>query len=302
MDNSYTLGIYNYKLKFKYDYYKNLPKELDIKKHSPICILLELIMGNVVISNHDNKILYNESTDYTKLPMCKKGRSLYKQFETVLGIDEFDEEKIRICDKFFVRERKNTFVYQQVLNELSNFFVCHKYSPCEGFIHLYRSLEFLSYSFPLVYTSHSKSFKGSYTSLKKFFNDDNKNISELEFFENFLKELYKNYDMEYKFPFEILVRGSKVENLKREFCKCIDGNYYVFENNTLVIEFQNIRKIFNDLRNKYFHMSIGQKQKNFLCLDYNKNDLFYSLNPIFVNWISCIFVKIVQHGISEYDN
>ena len=56
-------------------------------------------------------------------------------------------------------------------------------------------------------------------------------------------------------------------------------------------------ELFLEIRNRYFHMLLGQGRNNFLNLDYDKNDLFNSLNPIFVNWLVIIFVKIIQHSL-----
>ena len=48
------------------------------------------------------------------------------------------------CNQFLLKDRRNEFVYSQILNELSQYFVRNKVSPIEGFVHLYRMLEFMS--------------------------------------------------------------------------------------------------------------------------------------------------------------
>lgn len=300
MDDSYKLGIYVYKSKIDFEKYNKLPQELNISKKSPICLLLELVMGNIFVLSHDNKILYRGKDDYTKLPINKKDNNVYNQFKTVLGINDFEDETVQICNKFFKRERKNAFVYQHVLNEITQFLVCNKKTPCEGFLHLYRALEFMGYSFPLIYATQSRNFKGSYDSLRKFFREENKNISELEFFRNFLKLLYSDSEFEYNYKFEACIYSNNFNELKMEFLKCINSNHFNFEDQILQIEFKYMGNILADLRNKYFHMSIGQKQNNFYSMGYDKNDLFNAINPIFANWLICVFVKIIQNGIMEY--
>lgn len=88
--------------------------------------------------------------------------------------------------------------------------------------------------------------------------------------------------------------------MRRDFQSAITLNLYVWENNTMTIKFKNLKDIFVEIRNKYFHMLLGQGSNNFLNMNYDKNDLFRSLNPVFVNWISCIFVKIIQQGLFLY--
>lgn len=83
-----------------------------------------------------------------------------------------DEECRNICNRFMLYDRTNNFVYERILNELTQYFVVNELSPCEGFVHLYRTLEFMSYSFPLIYASKSKSYRGTYDSLKKFLAGD----------------------------------------------------------------------------------------------------------------------------------
>lgn len=177
-----------------------------------------------------------------------------------------DEECRNICNRFMLYDRTNNFVYERILNELTQYFVVNELSPCEGFVHLYRTLEFMSYSFPLIYASKSKSYRGTYDSLKKFLAGDSG--GELKFFDKFLKEIFKT-------------------------------NFFTFDENTLTFKFKNEMELFIEIRNRYFHMLLGQGRNNFLNMEYDKNDLFRSLNPVFINWLVFIFVKIVQHGIES---
>ncbi len=58
-------------------------------------------------------------------------------------------------------------------------------------------------------------------------------------------------------------------------------------------------EVFIELRNRYFHMLLGQGKDNFFNIKYNKNELFRGLNPIFANWIITIYIKIIQHGLES---
>lgn len=119
---------------------------------------------------------------------------------------------------------------------------------------------------------------------------------ELKFFNKFLQELFRN-DIAYQFEYEVYIDSDNITELKKEFQEIFKVDIFTFEGNTLMFKFKNIMELFLEIRNRYFHMLLGQGRNNFLNLDYDKNDLFNSLNPIFVNWLVIIFVKIIQHSL-----
>ena len=92
-----------------------------------------------------------------------------------------------------------------MLSELTSAIVWLNSSPIESFVHIYRTLEFMSYSFPMIYASKSMDYRGSYEHLKKFMNGDSD--GELKFFKTFLKELFKN---------NILLENKKLKNETKE--------------------------------------------------------------------------------------
>ncbi|MGO5305599.1 hypothetical protein ACTQ1L_01480 [Agathobacter sp. LCP21S3_B2] len=300
MDEKYTLGIYSYHGKINTIQFSKLPEQLKMNNISANGVLLKLLMGKIRICDRNDDMLFNQKVNYTVLPYERETSHSYRQFNKVLGIDVNDDESRELCDKFFLRDRRNKYVYEHMLNEITQYFVVKDISPCEGFVHLYRTLEFMSYSFPLIYASKSKDYRGSYESMKKFFKGG-EGMGELKFLGYFLKELFADEQMMYDFEFEILFDIEEVDILREDFHKSIKMDLYTFENNTLNVKFSNIKDIFVEMRNKYFHMLIGQGNNNFLDMDYNKNDLFRCLNPVFLNWISCIYIKIIQHGLSLYD-
>ena len=124
---------------------------------------------------------------------------------------------------------------------------------------------------------------------------------ELKFLSHFLKELFEDDSYTYNYECEILFLTEDIEYLREDFKEAIKLDLFIFENDTLVIKFKNIIDIFVEIRNRYFHMLLGQGKNNFLDIRYDKNELFSALNPIFLNWLSVIFVKILQHGLSLYD-
>lgn len=296
MGDEFTLGIYKYKCNITRNQLPHLPEQLKMSNISPCGVLLELVMGKMNILNSDGELVYKQETNFTKLPAEIQMTNTYEQFNEVLNTDILDEECRNICNRFMLYDRTNNFVYEHILNELTQYFVVNELSPCEGFVHLYRTLEFMSYSFPLIYASKSKSYRGTYDSLKKFLTGDSG--GELKFFDKFLKEIF-TADIAYQYEFEVYVDSCNIEELKKEFQEIFKTDFFTFDENTLTFKFKNVMELFIEIRNRYFHMLLGQGRNNFLNMEYDKNDLFRSLNPVFINWLAFIFVKIVQHGIES---
>lgn len=300
MDDKYNLGTYSYASKVNSLKYSYLPEQLKMDSISGLGVLLQLLMGKVVIYGENGTMLVNQKYNYTRLPYERCVYHSYKQFNEILGIDVRDEDNRTWCNKCLLRERTNSFIYEHILNELTQYFAINGKSPCEGFVHLYRTLELISYSFPLIYASKSKSYQGTYDSLKKLFQGDSK-MGELKFFRNFLKELFEDEAVTYNYEFEILFDIDHFEYFRDDLNKALNIQSYFFEGNTLTVKFGNVIDIFIGVRNKYFHMLLGQGNNNFLDMRYEKNEMFKSMNPVFLNWISCIFIKVIQYKLSLYE-
>ncbi|MCI8858467.1 MAG: hypothetical protein HFI71_02915 [Lachnospiraceae bacterium] len=294
----YTLGTYKYHCTD--DIYKldKLPEQLKMNNISACGVLLELMMGGINILDHHDEILFTQKINFTKLPYVIQEHLTYQQFNDVLNTNVLDPSCCMICNKFLTHDKRNNFVYEHILNELTQFFLSNNLSSCEGFVHLYRILEFISYSFPLIYASKSRDYRGTYDSLKKFLNGDSG--GELNFFKKFLNELFKK-DIAYQFLFEVYIDSDHINELKKEFQEIFQTDIFTFEENTLIFKFKNVTELFIEIRNRYFHMLLGKGKNNFLNMNYNKSDLFQSLNPVFLNWLVIIFIKIIQHGLEASD-
>lgn len=296
MDDEFTLGIYKYKCNIAGSELPDLPEQLKMENISPCGVLLELIMGKMDVLNSHGELMYRQQTNFAKLPAQIQTSHTYEQFNEILNTDILDQECRNICNRFMIYDRTNNFVYEHILNELTQYFAVNESSPCAGFVHLYRVLEFMSYSFPLIYASKSKSYRGTYDSLKKFLAGDSG--GELKFFGKFLKELFAD-DIVYQYEFEVYIDSEHIEELKKEFKEIFKTDFFTFEENTLTFKFKDVMELFLESRNRFFHMLLGQGRNNFLNMAYDKNDLFRGLNPVFTNWLVFIFVKIVQHGIES---
>ena len=300
LDNCFRFGLFQYYEKSSS--FISLPEKLKGINMVPSCAILQLFMGAITIFDEKDKRVYRPKYNFIELPLIegKKRKITLNDYKVAFGVDDF-EEKTKI-DNYLLRDQKNNYIYKNFLHELTLALVYLDKSPCESFVHIYRMLEFISYTFPLIYVSRSKNYKGSYDSLKKFFGDDDS--GELKFFSRYLDELFVGEDEDVKsVTFEIILQSDHVERLVKDFKMSIDldKDSYQIDDCYLKINFLNMRSLLVNLRNKYFHMLAGREGACFQDEGYNINDLFASINPYFINWLASIYVKIFQYGIQSIE-
>lgn len=296
---SYTFEMYEYTDKLNRTLEAKLPNSLQLKSTSSSeAILLRLLMGKVYYKKINGSTKKIQNVDYTCLPFTNISTLTCEAFKQVFGVDITEAETADICNKYFRINRKNSEVNNFLLSEITLYFYEVKTSPISAFVHLYRCLEYMSYSFPMIYASKTRNYIGSYESLKKFLSGDS--TGELGFLRRFIDELFKDEPTILAYEFEINISSMQVE-VMREECKRVFGNVFVYDFETTVfkINFKNMLSLFITLRNRYFHMLVGKGQVNFKALNYDINELFEIFNPHLLNWFSIVFSRIIQHGFES---
>ena len=119
---------------------------------------------------------------------------------------------------------------------------------------------------------------------------------ELKFLKTFLSELFKD-NILFGYEFDILFVSDKIDLIQEELERVIQKNYYVFEGKTMKIKFVNVADFLITLRNRYFHMLIGKGTDNFYDIRYDKREIFYVMNPVFINWITMVYKEIVDYSV-----
>ena len=146
--------------------------------------ILRIIMGSTSVTNNDTFVTTHFTTNYL---------SLYYSFDneksTEENLAEILNESIELEDlkKFFFDRRfalKNKQFFSRLENEFCNFLTYQaKGNHTTAFIFLYRILEVISFSFPLIYASKTYDFKHTYGKLKEIFSNNSGNSKgELGFF------------------------------------------------------------------------------------------------------------------------
>jgi hypothetical protein len=288
----FECGKFIYYDDIKINHLKKLPSSLKLSTSSSEAVLLRLLSGNIKIQIENGKFLRIKN-DYTKLAYTKTTNDSQPFNRILSGIFTSSDAEMN-CNKYFMQNRKNVGIYDQMLVEISKYFINEIKSPTVAFVHLYRCLEFMSYSFPLIYASKSKDFMGSFTNLKNYLNGNSD--GELKFFKNFANVLFSNEQSTQEYLFEMEINSPDLVSIVNDLKASIPPTDYVIDNGVIQIKFKHMNSFFISLRNRYFHNFVGQSSNNIKAMDYCIDDLFISMNSHFLNWISYIFITIIQHG------
>lgn len=276
---------------------KSLPKKLKITDSSTeLYLLIRIISGTIDIQHTLSGTVVSLRDNYSKLSY-ERNETLSKKI-----ISDFIEPvKVRELERYLDRTQfNNKRFYQNLLGEFSNYFYFTSIdSHTTAFIHLYRSIEYISYTFPLIYTSISKDYYGSFEQLKSYFKTAN---SELKFFNTFLDTLFDDtFVLETPLTFNII---SPNETLNEKYFKAIKR---IIPNDKIVAfsEFDSITTRYGELldfiislRNRYFHFLSGTFQDNLSSNEIMNSDIFFDIiNKHIFNWIAYIFTTILKEKL-----
>ena len=299
---SISVGLFEYIDPLSEDKIKKLPEFLRVTRATNEVLLFRFLLGHLdfKISNGQVK---KRCENYFLLPFQHSPKLVYCEIEKSINdffsteanafqLANFQEELHNYLDS----NRKNSDIYEVVLFEISSYIDTYQTSPSAAFTHLYRCLEFLSYCFPLIYASKSRNYKGSFSDLRKFLSGDSS--GELKFFGKFLCTCFEKEPAILNYIFEIdVVLSSSIDALKSDLKRISKSSFpYDFDNGVLRLKFEDMLSLFITIRNRYFHMLVGQGQENFESNKYNIEEFFKCINPHLLNWIAMIIQKITVLG------
>lgn len=262
-------------------------------------ILIRLLTSTIdIIDNRDRKIIKLKK-NYTTFPYFMVARKSGKQIKSSLSPFSF-KDFARFSAKFYGR---NLNFYFNLLQELTHYFVyTEKNQHQAAFVNLYRALEYISYSFPLIHASHFSNFNGSFEAFRSYFTDEK--TSELKFFETFVTKLFQGTSyLTITTTFNFIYSDEVIAN------NCYDAFYSLLKpqewasadgfNSTLEVENKFILRLLKNTRNKYFHFAIGG-QRNLQNTDLKDPEVFFKcINEQFLNWMAFIFTTILKDNLDN---
>ncbi len=196
---------------------------------------------------------------------------------------------------------RNKVFFETLNNEFCNFYYhTSKENHTVAFLHLYRVLEYISYSFPVIYASRTKDFSSSFEILRTLFNGD-KEQGELKVFKYFIEKVM-SIEKDYKrLSFDINITSDHGEYNKRVYQKLLDicdknifDELRNIENARISIKFSHFSSFIITIRNRFFHLKNSQSQ-NISSVDIVDSDHFFQL----INRKSAYFLSLVTIVVIE---
>lgn len=264
---------------------------------SSLLRIFRLLSGTIKIKDDfKNQKVYSFKTNYFSSPyqttLHFNQSLLTNNFPNEIGLNDLSE--------FFEGTLQNNNFYTKIEHEILNCLIARKEERyLESFLFLYRILEGISYSIPLIYTSKSNDFLQSFQALQKFISKNAKD-GELQFFKKFIQETYKNEDF-FNTTIDINFSQIDIEVLREKYYtiyknKIKDDNIKdSTENEEIKISFIGFFEFMIELRNRYFHFLQGTWQNNIGTSSIIHPDLFFKpIVDLGINWVAIIFFEIMN--------
>ncbi|WP_163000861.1 hypothetical protein [Pseudomonas viridiflava] len=244
---------------------------------------------------------YRLSKNYLNFPHTTNSRSGKR------SILEVSPEDVTLLDlsRYFRSLKSNDEFYESIEFELINCMVSRRSERyLESFLFLYRVLEGISYSVPLIYVSKSKSFSKSFRNLQKYMPTKN-NEGELLFFKNFIKTEWAQESF-FNLTLDIDVGGIEVEEMRSVYFnlykeKAGSGVRGETEDEELKISFLGFMDFMIELRNRYFHFLQGGWHNNISTSQIIFPDLFFKpIIDLGVNWVSIVLFEVMKFDMDNH--
>ncbi|WP_426281243.1 hypothetical protein [Lysobacter soli] len=264
-----------------YSFSSRLPKNAE---RSSQYILLRVLLGAADVGR--GAVRFKQSMDLSVWPAIKQSSRgagsvrAYLSANVGVSVDEFI--KITTAD--------NRRLFQEILAEFSNYFVAtQRGAHATAFVYLYRTLERLSFSLPLLYFSTSSDFVGTFNDLKALFKEGGG--GDLDLLRKFLLQ-GKLIDplvlsMPRRMDFSPSPNGAR-------FYAAVTSRFTGF---TLAdptrlqveVEYRRVLGLFVMIRNRFFHLRSGDGQKNISSRDLHDADEFFCIaNEMFCNFLAVL--------------
>lgn len=211
---------------------------------------------------------------------------------------------VKELDRYLKRSLGQRAFYRELLAE-----VCHALlAKSRGlhtveFLHLYRFLEHISLAFPMLYSSRTSDFKGSFAILKSFFGSEK--TGELRFLERFIDVCVDSAVRNQAVTISVTTVDApyvgQVFGAVRRIL--VEGN-----NNPLISETANtelsfpahcLTRVAVSLRNRVFHYA-NERPDNISLNEVGHLDgLFLCVNEQLLNWLSVLYFQVLTQRVQS---
>ena len=268
---------------------------LRIENSTSILNIFRLISGTINIKDIYTNKIYKLRNNHIKFPT-----EVNTKLSSKIIVNNFPEEvTLNDLNNYFKKAKSNLKFYKSIEAELIKCIIAYEDNKTlESFFYLYRIIEGISYSIPLIYVSKKSDYNKTYSDLQSFFGKDKD--GELSFFKRFVSETFKDEDF-YKSNIDIDLLEIETEEIRAKYysiyLKRMSEKHIVSknENELIKIKFIGFYDFLIELRNRFFHNSKGSWQENLESTELLYPDLFFK--PLIkhgINWISLIIFEIIK--------
>jgi hypothetical protein len=260
--------------------------------------LFRLLTGSTTISNNITGEIIPQNQNYSIL-----GKKEVKRFSKKMFLEYFSSAtRLEDIDEYLrSANKKNSKLFDDVIHEFCYyFFYSHKGDHTLAFLHVYRILERMSYTFPMLYASAATDYVGTFSKLQNYFK---KPDSELGFFKLFIEDFFDEESLEYKVKFNITAYNEEIRvkyyGVLMQLCNSNSPQIEVIANKPTDITIKNkdTLNLLIHLRNRYFHFRSGG-EKNISSTELiDPNGFFCLVNDHFINWIAIIYFHLIKNAI-----
>lgn len=264
----------------------NIPKNAG---HSYQYLLMRLLLGTAKVSRGNTR--GKQAIDYSSLPAISQTKPpavAVKDFLTSYSIGG------NVGRFVTVTRGDNREFYKEILSEFLNFQIqTLRGSNASAFVFLYRILERLSYSVPLLYTSTQSDFKGTFRDLKAILNADVD--GELGLFKKFLGK--GRFIDPIKLQVAQRVSFSSVSGYGLQYYALTEQRFKKFvskDQNTLEVEikFSDIPEFLITIRNRFFHSRTGDGKENITTIEMpDPDEYFEKVNPVIASFLAIVALQ-----------
>ncbi|MBL7836851.1 MAG: hypothetical protein JNM67_05005 [Bacteroidetes bacterium] len=295
-----SLHLFDFKEAIAQNYRSALPAEFKISARATYDVLvMRVLTSNIDIHCKKNSKTIKLSNNFASFPYHIVRRKSTKQLKKLLHPFSL-KDYVKFSKKYYGR---NIIFYHNLLQELSFYFhYTNEKNYQAAFVNLYRILEYVSYSFPLIHSSHFGNYIGSFEAFRSYFTDVK--TSEITFFEKFIENLFRgtaylSYTTDFDFSHSDITVAN---NCYDALYKLTNSTNWITANRatqTLSIENKRLIRLFKDTRNRYFHFAVGG-QRNIQNTDLKDPDFFFEkINSKYLNWIGFIYATVVRESLDN---
>lgn len=267
---------------------------------NPKLKIFRILSGSCNCQDDLHSQVFNLRNNYFQLPSIPNESPIV--CDTLLM--NFEDLSLSDMNQYFSNSHNHNF-FTKLHGECLKCLISHHLNKeIEAFVHLYRILECISYSFPLIYAAKAKEFLSTYELLQKIMAESN---SELKFFKRFINEIYKEEDF-FSTTFDLKFDCIKQDEERVKLYKLLEdiarrGKIDIYEsteNEELKFYFLQFYSLLITIRNRYFHLSQGGWADNISCKDTEYPELLFELIvDKGINWVAIIIFEILKFDMTH---